>query len=94
MLEDLSSRQISEWIEYANLEPFGSMFDLLLCNRLVATILNVLRGKDAKVVSEQDFMPDYKKMLVQGQNEQIGTLKALFGAKMKLKSREGGVLDD
>lgn len=51
----LSSRQLSEWMAYDRLEPFGEERADLRAGVVASVIANVNRGKKGKAYSPQDF---------------------------------------
>lgn len=62
----LNASQISEWIAYAELEPFGSSHESSLWGMLCATIANfsqliVRDGTKRKMFVPTDFVPDFLK---------------------------------
>jgi hypothetical protein len=56
MLARVGSRQVSEWIEYAKLEPFGEERADLRSAIVAATLVNLWSKKKAKA---EDFMPKF-----------------------------------
>lgn len=55
LLESVDSRELSEWAQFANVEPFG---DDWRPGAQVASILhNVHRAKEAPALQADDFMP-------------------------------------
>jgi hypothetical protein len=57
MLASISSRQLSEWVAYAAVEPFGEeRADYRLAYAL-AVIVNLFRGKDDPPVKVADLLP-------------------------------------
>ena len=66
MTQVLSSSQISEWVAYAELEPFGSTHENNLWGMLCATVANfsqlvVKDGVKRKMFTPADFVPDFLK---------------------------------
>ena len=62
----LSASQISEWVAYAELEPFGSTHESSLWGQLCATVANfsqlvVKDGNKRKMFVPSDFVPDFLK---------------------------------
>lgn len=55
LLEQLDSVQISEWMAYANIEPFGSLAEDLRLGQTTAMIGNTHLKKGAKPFKAQDF---------------------------------------
>ncbi len=61
MLNRISSRELAEWWEYYQLEPFGEERADLRNGIVAATIANVNRGKGKRAKKPQDFMPKFEK---------------------------------
>jgi hypothetical protein len=59
LLERVSSREISEWMAFSQLEPFGSQVGFLGHAITAATVANVHRGKGKKAYKPDDFMPQF-----------------------------------
>jgi hypothetical protein len=59
MLDRVPSKLISEWIEYARLEPFGEERADLRSAIVAATMANLWRGKGSKAAKAEDFMPTF-----------------------------------
>jgi hypothetical protein len=53
----MSSSEFSEWLAFAELEPFGWQAEFMGHAQTAATIANVNRGKDDKPYKVTDFMP-------------------------------------
>ena len=83
----LDSRQVSEWIAYSRLEPFGE--EHYLFGMLCSVIVNILTGKKYKA---EDFMPkraestqpsSYKKQTVEEQKQVLMSLVQQFSGDPK-----------
>ena len=57
----MSSAEITEWMAYYSIEPFGSGIDLLGNAIVASTIANINRKKGAKAYKPSDFIPKFKK---------------------------------
>jgi hypothetical protein len=57
MLAGMSSRQFSEWMAYAAVEPFGEERSDYRVAHALAVIVNMFRGKDDQPVSVADLLP-------------------------------------
>lgn len=57
MLEQMSSRQFSEWMAYAAVEPFGEERDDHRLGYALAVIVNLFRGKNDQPVHPRDLTP-------------------------------------
>ena len=56
-LKRISSHELSEWMAFAELEPFGYEVDMLGHAITATTISNRLSGTDEKPRKIKDFMP-------------------------------------
>lgn len=59
LLRHLNSLDITEWIAYYRIEPFGGMHDEHLAGVIASTIANCHRSKDQIPFLETDYMPNY-----------------------------------
>lgn len=57
LLAKISSRELSEWMALASLEPLGLERIELLLAQLLALTANVHRGEDDDPMSAWDFLP-------------------------------------
>ena len=62
MLSRMSSRELSEWIVYDAIEPFGQMRDELHAGIVASTVANSVRDakKRPDPYRSEDFMPHYE----------------------------------
>jgi len=60
MLERISSRELSEWMVFYRLEPFGTEIELYGHAMTTATLINVNRKKGSATVEPVDVMPKFK----------------------------------
>lgn len=58
MLAGLSSREITEWMIYEQMEPFGERGAYLRSGIVAAMLHNVNRGKGDEAASPEDYMPE------------------------------------
>ena len=89
LLARISSRELSEWLAYAGLEPFGPERADLRSGIVAATVANVHRDpkKRRKPYTSADFMPRFR--LEQGADGQdwpqqlalVEQLNVAFGGK-------------
>lgn len=70
MLRRMSSVELTEWMAFYQVEPFGTDVDMLGHAITASTIANVNRGKDQKAYSPKDFMPEWQQG-DQGVNQQL-----------------------
>lgn len=61
MLERISSRELTGWIAFSQLEPFGSEAGNFGHAITASTVANVNRGKGQKPYKVEDFMPIFEK---------------------------------
>lgn len=61
LLARVSSRELSEWIAYSNLEPWGEKRADLRAGIVASTVANTARDrkKRGKPFSPAEFMPDF-----------------------------------
>jgi len=52
----MTAAECDEWAEFASVEPFGSIRDNLHAGIIASLIINVLRGKNSRMVSPTDFL--------------------------------------
>ena len=77
MLSEMSSSLFSEWMAFAQLEPFGFRSDMYGHAITASTIANVNRRKGKKPFSPNDFIPTERKR--QSGDTFIQSLKTFFG---------------
>ena len=58
LLKRISSREITEWMAFGQLEPFGVEVGFIGHAITAATVANVNRAKGQKAYPVTDFMPD------------------------------------
>lgn len=89
ILARMSSHEISEWIAFANVEPFGEDRADLRAGIIASTIANANRDPDKrkKPFTPAEFMPDFevkpeeKQQTWQDQKMIVEMLNAAFGGK-------------
>ena len=59
LLNRISSREISEWMAFGQLEPFGAEIEFIGHAITATTIANVNREKGKKAYDVSDFMPEF-----------------------------------
>lgn len=61
MLDEIGMPQLTEWMAYYQLEPFGEERADFRMARLAATMVNMWRDQDkSNAVTEADFMPNFE----------------------------------
>tara|TARA_Y100001951_G_C11255413_1_gene249052 strand:+ start:868 stop:1122 length:255 start_codon:yes stop_codon:yes gene_type:complete len=78
LLARIDSRELSEWMAYYELNPFGSVRDDLQAGIIASTIANVNRGKNDKSFAPSDFMP-YMEKPQQSEGDMQAVMNALAG---------------
>ena len=71
LLNRMSSQEITEWMAFGQLEPFGADAGFLGHAITASTIANVNRGKNQKAFDAEDFMPSRGKKEPHSQEEMI-----------------------
>ena len=80
MLQRMSSAELSEWMAFYGLEPFGGDTQYIGHAITAATVANSNRGKGAAAKVDQ-FMPKFKAEPEQTTAQMIG-MAAMFTAQM------------
>ena len=57
LAEQMTWKQLREWIAYAQLEPFGPQVERVYAGTQVAATYNVHRGKDSEPIGWSDVFP-------------------------------------
>ena len=78
LLARVDSRELSEWMAYYQLEPFGNVREDLQAGIVASTIANVNRGKNDKAFQPSDFMPFMEKP-----EQTVDDMKAVMDAIAK-----------
>lgn len=66
MLNCISSRELSEWMIFYGIEPFGFESDYLGHAQTSATLVNINKKKGSKQVTARDFFPK-----MESENEEL-----------------------
>ncbi len=61
LLQRVSSRELTEWIAFSHLEPFGSEAGYVGHAITASTVANVNRAEGQKAFEYTDFMPHFEK---------------------------------
>jgi hypothetical protein len=83
MLAEMTSVQLSEWIAFSRLEPFGFKAELYGNAVTSSVIANVNRKKNSTPFKPEDFMPQERTTKQSGSF--IQNLKQFFGLNNKDK---------
>ena len=78
LLARVDSRELSEWMAYYQLDPFGNVREDLQAGIVASTIANVNRGKNDKAFQPSDFMP-----LMEKSEQTVDDMKSLMDALAK-----------
>lgn len=62
LLNEISSKELTEWMAFYSLEPFGTEVDLLGHAIVASLIYNANRGKN-RAKSPAEFIPDFESAL-------------------------------
>ncbi len=79
LLGRVSSRELSEWMAYAQIEPFGEKRADLRAGIVASTMANIHRGK-RKPFNPEDFMPEFERQ-EKAPEEMQALLKQMFGGR-------------
>lgn len=77
LLSSISSKELSEWAVYYELEPFGEERDDLRMGVISSTIANVNRSKNSKVYKPQDFIPKFGEQHRQTWQQQLKAVEVI-----------------
>jgi len=78
LLARIDSSELSEWIKYFELEPFGPVRSDLSAGIVAATIANVNKGKSGKAFQPVDFMP-FLGQGEQSEDDMMAILQSMAG---------------
>jgi len=86
LLTRISSRELTEWIAYAELDPFGEWRADLRAGIVASTMANTARDpkRRAKAWTAQDFMPQFERKEPKSWEDQLSMVEMLnraFGGK-------------
>lgn len=71
MLTQISSKELTEWMIFYGMEPFGADAGYLGHAITASTIANVNRGKGKKAQKVEEFMPKFTGKKAQTPEEQL-----------------------
>lgn len=84
LLAEIDSRELTEWMAYEQVEPFGPWRDDIRAGVIASTVANVYRGKTQKPLSPTDFVPEFgrrrEEPLVEAMMAQMGMIAAVQNA--------------
>lgn len=65
LLVRMSSRELSEWMAFYELEPFGYERQEVVTAQLTAVVANMMRGSGRPPYKTKDFMPEFGRKAAQ-----------------------------
>lgn len=85
LLERVDSKELTEWMAYYTLEPFGQPADDLRMGIIASTEANAHRDPKRKAFTPNDFIPDYSKkhQSIEEQKTLVMQWNALLGGDIK-----------
>lgn len=92
LLDRISSTELSEWMAFFQLEPWGNEVDMLGHAITASTVANTVRPKGHKAYRPQDFMPDFDKQPQTA--EEMVQFATMFTAAMGGKMRTDADVND
>lgn len=87
LLNELDSRELSEWMAFWQIEPWGEERADRRAATVAATVANVHRPKGRRAYKAEDFMPHYGPRRPQTWQEQLEIVKGIHNA---LRSKPRG----
>lgn len=75
LLARISSRELTEWMAFSQVEPFGADAYYLGHAITASTVVNVNRKPKSKAHSVEEFMPKFKKKKKQSTEQMIQIAK-------------------
>ena len=87
MLSKMDSAELSEWIAFAGLEPFGTSIDFLGHAITASTLANINRKKGTKAYKPSEFVPKFDKRK-QSSDEMLQTAQMFAAAGMGTLDKE------
>lgn len=90
MLRRMDSRELTEWLAFYTLEPFGGETVYLGHAITAATVANSNRGKSKKAAKVEDFMPKFERPHETSINDAVGFARALTLALGGVDQTGGG----
>ena len=80
LLARISSKELTEWMAFSQVEPFGAEADYLGHAITASTIANVNRKPKSKAHTVEEFMPKFEKKKKQSTEEMIQIAKMFTAA--------------
>ena len=84
LLARIGSDELTEWMAFYQMEPFGDFRADVRSGIVAATFANANRARDAKPFTPEDFMPFIDKQPTKNETKINATrLKAMFAHRVK-----------
>jgi hypothetical protein len=87
MLDTLPSSEITEWLAFSQLEPFGGIVEDMRAGIAAATTVNVNQGEGARTFGPLDFFPWHREQKAavplvrqEGESEQAFLQRQIFAS--------------
>jgi len=92
LLERIDSHELTEWMAFSNLEPFGSKREDWRAGMIAAQVVNVQLRKGQRLRKPDDFFPEVKPPAPeQTAEEQKRLLLSMLGPNVKrIKRKKDG----
>lgn len=83
LLSRISSREMTEWMAFYQLEPFGTNAEMVGHAITASTVYNVNRGRKNKAAKPADFMPDFESQVrpktIDDMLAKVQAMNAMYG---------------
>lgn len=91
LLERVSSQELTEWMAFFQLEPWGTEIDDWRAGLIAATIANIMRDRKSRPLNPMDFMPRWDAPAQAEQSwEEQEQIMAMWGRVWEAQFEEGG----
>lgn len=87
LLKEVDSKDITDYIAYYQIEPFGVEQDFLQSGIVASTIANVNRGKNTQPFKPSDFVPSSFKAKI-SKKQSAEDIKFIFEQMAAKKSKK------
>ena len=89
LLARASSKELTQWMIFYQLEPFGTQANFLGHAITASTVANANRGKNQQAYEAEDFMPKFKVDKEQSTEEMIAFASYMTAALGGKDERDG-----
>ena len=83
LLKEIDSKELSEWMAFYNIEPFGEFRADIRSAIIACTLANCNRGKNQSAFKISDFMPKFETETKNQSPEEMKKLLQAFCGQMK-----------